>query len=181
MEPNKNGSLPSTRKRSRAPAVALGVLLGVALTVGVIFAISIARRGETLPRVTREDLEAAARRWTENGPASYDMDIMVGGGRPGPVHIEVRVGRVTRMTRDGVVPAQSRTWEYWTVPGQLETIRQDFDSAETPGGFGVLAVTETVFRGEFDPRYGYPRRYQRNVLGTNLDVEWTATSFKAIE
>ena len=182
METNANGpSTPPPRRRSRAPAVALGVLLGVAVAAGGMFALSIAHRGEQMPRITRQDLEAAARRWDEHGPASYDMDISIGGRRPGPVYIEVRGGRVTRMTRDGVVPSQPRTWEYWTVPGQFDTIRQDFDSAETPGGFGVLAVTETIFRAEFDPRYGYPRRYERTVLGTNLDVDWTVTSFKAAE
>ena len=111
----------------------------------------------SLPVITRADLATAEARWQKQGPASYSMDLMIGGRRPGPVHIEVRDGKVTRMTRDGVTPSQPRTWEYWTVPEQFETIRQDFDSAETAGGFGAAPGTQTILKAEFDPQYGYPR------------------------
>ena len=66
------------------------------------------------------------------------------------------------------------------MPEQFETIRQDFDSSEKPGGFGAAAGTETILKAEFDPQYGYPRRYQRFVLGTDLDVEWHVTRFEAV-
>ena len=166
-----------SRRKIRATALALGVLAGVALALVGGLAVVIAGRGQAPPTISREDLTAAERLWSAQGPASYDMDIMIGGRQPGPVHIEVRAGKVTRMTRDGITPTQARTWEYWTVPEQLETIRQDFDSAETQGGFGAPAGAETILKAQFDPQYGYPRRYQRIVLGTDLDVEWEATRF----
>lgn len=108
------------------------------------------------------------------------MDITIGGRQPGEVHIEVRDGTVTKMTRDGVTPSQSRTWEYWTVPEQFETIAQDFDSAERSGGFGAAPGTQTTLKAEFDTTLGYPRRYERYVLGTNLNVDWTVTRFEAV-
>ena len=33
---------------------------------------------------------------------------------------------------------------------------------------------------EFDPEFGYPRNYQRQVLGTDLDVQWEVTRFEVI-
>ena len=104
----------------------------------VILLVVFLQRGPTVPEITRADLEAAEKKWAATKPAGYDMDITILGRQPGLVHIEVRGGAVTKMTRDGVTPAQSRTWEYWTVPEQFETIQQDFDSSETVGGFVPL-------------------------------------------
>ena len=164
------------------------------VSVGVL----ILGREPSLPVITRDGSGDGRARWQKQGPASYTMDLMIGGRRPGPVHIEVRDGKVTRMTRDGVTPSQPRTWEYWTVPEQFETIRQDFDSAETAGGFGAAPGTQTILKAEFDPQYGYPRRYQRFVLasktptqspslapiassgGADLDVDWRVTRFEAV-
>jgi Family of unknown function (DUF6174) len=189
---------PRKRRRSRTLVTAAGILVGVAIGLGLVFAALIWNRKASAPIVTREDLAAAERRWNDRGPASYNMDLEIGGRQPGPVHIEVRDGRVTRMTRNGVTPSQPRTWAYWTVPEQFETIRQDFDSAETPGGFGAAVGTQTILKAEFDPEFGYPRRYQRFVLaskapsqsptpspqvtsgGADLDVEWIVTRFAAI-
>ena len=158
----------------------MGLALGVLLALVSILAVAVARRGPVAPEITRQDLAAAEGRWQEHGPASYNMDLMIGGRQAGPVHIEVRDGNVTRMTRDGVVPSQRRTWDYWTVPEQFETIRQDFDSAETSGGFGAAPGTQTILRADFDPQYGYPRHYQRFVLGTNLNVDWLVTHFELV-
>ena len=105
-------------------------------------------------------LATAEKKWEAEKPAGYDMDITIGGRQPGVVHIEVRASTVTKMTRDGVTPSQSRTWEYWTVPEQFETIRQDFDSSETVGGFGAAPGSQTILKADFDPHYGYPKRYQ---------------------
>jgi hypothetical protein len=158
----------------------MGLALGVVLTLVSILAVVVARRGPVAPEITRQDLLAAKRRWQDAGLAGYKMDLMIGGRQPGVVHIEVREGMVTRMTRDGIVPSQRRTWEYWTVPEQFATIDQDFDSAETPGGFGAAPGTQTILRADFDPQYGYPRRYQRFVLGTNLNVDWHVTRFEPV-
>jgi hypothetical protein len=187
---------PRRRPRSRALIIAAGLLLGVVAGLVLMFALFVLKRGQSAPAITREDLAAAEQKWRQRGPKSYNMDLAIGGRQPGPVHIEVRDSRVTRMTRDGVTPSQPRTWEYWTVPEQFETIRQDFDSADTPGGFGAAPGTQTMLKAEFDPQYGYPRRYQRFVLtskapsqvpfqepvanpaATNLDVDWTVTRFE---
>ncbi|HEY1599103.1 MAG TPA: DUF6174 domain-containing protein [Pirellulales bacterium] len=204
MSSRRDGkSLPSDvtnvtqTRRLGVRSIFLGFAGGSVLALAVLLGVLIARREPSVPMVTREELAAAERLWQTHGPASYTMDLLIGGRQPGPVHIEVSDGTVTRMTRDGVTPSQRRTWEYWTVPEQFETIRQDFDSAETAGGFGAAPGTQTILKADFDPQYGYPRRYQRFVLasktpaqspslapiessaGADLDVDWRVTRFEA--
>jgi hypothetical protein len=169
------------RRRYRPAAVATGVAIGVALAILGGLALLFATRGERVPEITIATLDAAEELWNKRGPASYRMGIAVGGRQPGPVEIEVRDGRITRMTRNGVTPQQERTWEYWTVPAQFETIREDLDSAQREGGFGAPAGTKTIIRASFDPNLGYPLRYQRMVLGTDLNLDWTVTSFESLE
>jgi hypothetical protein len=174
-------SAAAPRRRFRPAAVATGVALGVALAIVGGLIVLVATRGERVPEITVESLDAAEQLWKERGPASYRMSIAVGGRQPGPVEIEVHDGRVTHMTRNGVTPSQERTWEYWTAPAQFETIREDFESARREGGFGAPPGTKTILRADFDPQFGYPRRYQRMVLGTDLNLDWTVTAFEALD
>jgi len=173
-----NAQASPRRRRGRLRAVALGGALGaiVATVVGLVVAFWIGRN--PLPLITRADLDVALERWEQRGPASYDIDLMVGGTWPGPVHVEVREGTVTAMTRNGETPTQQRTWVYWMVPELFATIRADFDSAEADLPFGAPAGSKTTMRAEFDPQLGYPRKYQRQVLGANLGVEWEVTRFE---
>jgi len=173
---------PSSRsRRSRLRPLVLGIGLGLVVAVFAGFALAIWLGRNPLPRITRANLEAAIERWEKHGPASYNIDLMLGGKRPGPIHVEVRKGEVTAMTRDGVTPSQRRTWGYWTVPEQFETLRADFDSADdSEHPFGAPAGSQSVMRAEFDAELGYPKQYQRQVLGTDLDVQWEVTRFEAI-
>lgn len=181
VEPGSRSFVRAESAPRRTTSLVLGVTFGICAAMLAILLVMVLRRGSAAPEITRADLASAEQKWQEQGPAGYDMDITIGGRQPGIVHIEVRDRQVTNMTRDGVTPSQSRTWEYWTVPEQFETIRQDFDSSETPGGFGAGPGTQTIMKAEFDPQYGYPRRYQRFVLGTDLTVEWEVTRFEPRE
>ncbi|MGD9721797.1 MAG: DUF6174 domain-containing protein [Pirellulales bacterium] len=189
-DPEAEPELPAAAPAGRATApawrrrhpLAFGMLVGVGLTslvgVAVLVSLAIARRPTPL---TRAAYEAAAQRWDENGPASYDLDVELGGKRPGKVHVEVRDGEVTRMTRDGVQPSQRRTWYYWSVPGQLDTIEQELEMAETPReSYGSPKAAGVALWAEFDPRYGYPRRFDRIVLGADEEVHWNVTGFRPL-
>jgi len=168
--------------RVSARTVIAGAILGAiaALVAGTMALFWIG--GDRLPQITRAELERASTRWDEQGPAHYRAQIRITGRQPGVVEIEVRDGQAVTMTRDGVTPSQQRTWDYWTVPNQFEMIRQDFDSAEDPeGGFGAPAGSRAVFRAEFDPEFGYPRRYERVVLGTPLDAGWEVVRFDRLD
>ncbi len=162
--------------------LAAGIVLGLLVGIGASLAVLIIRFRDTTPELTPAALEAAEQRWDAHGPASYDLDLSLEGNRPGTVHVEVRGGRVTRMTRDGVQPKQMRTWAVWAVPGQFETIEQELDKAGDPAaGFQTPADSRLVQRAEFDPQYGYPARYHRIVLGSNLELRWQVTRFQPLD
>ncbi len=85
------------------------------------------------------------------------------------------------MTRDGVQPKQERTWFYWTVPGQLDTIASELDMAHDPSAsFASPQATQMVIWAEFDPEFGYPTDYDRVVLGTNFEIHWRVTRFEPL-
>ena len=158
--------------------IVFGLLAGIALAVVVAL---IVFRDRT-PDLTEADLDAAEGRWEERGPQSYDMDLVIEGNRPGPVHVEVRQGQVTHMTRDGVEPKQRRTWAVWAVGGLFETIRQELDKAADPAeGFQTAPGSRMVQRAQFDSQYGYPAKYRRIVLGSNLELRWDVTRFVPLE
>ncbi|MBL9125943.1 MAG: hypothetical protein JNG90_20035, partial [Planctomycetaceae bacterium] len=169
--------------RARLPAstiawgVALGGAVGIAATLAA-FAYFVRGTAEVL---TLEALREAQAKWEEAGPASYNQELELVGSQAGTIQVEVRRGEVTRMVRNGYQPSQQRTWWYWSVPGQFETIDVDWEAAQDPPrGFGVAPGTRAILRAEFDPQYGYPRFYQRVLLGTGIHVEWRVTRFEAV-
>ncbi len=169
------------RARLRLSSLVVGILLGTFVALAVWLVILGVFFRDVLPEVTRSELDAAADRWQQNGPHSYNMDLVLSGRRAGTVHVEVRDGVVTAMTRDGKTPRQRRTWDYWSVPSQLDTIEQDLQSAaNAEGGFGAPAGSKVVLRARFDHELGYPQRYQRFILDTPLDVEWRVTRFEVV-
>lgn len=147
--------------------------------VAVVLAVALLR--DTTPVLTRPAFDAAVARWKEHGPADYDLDVVVQGNQPGRIHVEVRGGAATAMTRDGVTPSQRRTWDYWTVPGQFDMIQIELDNQSDPRGqFAGASGSQLVLWAEFDPRYGYPRRYHRVLLGGQQEMRWEVTRFQPI-
>ncbi len=170
---------PSWRRRH---PLATGALLGLAGAALVGLAVLIVNAAMHRPtQLTQEAYEAASARWDAQGPASYDLDVELGGRRAGKVHVEVRNGEVTHMTRDGIEPKQKRTWYYWSVPGQLDTIEQELEMAKDPANsYGAPKASGAVLWGEFDPKYGYPRTFDRIVMGADQEVHWKVTRFEPI-
>jgi hypothetical protein len=149
---------------------ALGCIVGAAFLLRMLVA-------QRIPELTGEELEEAQKLWDSAGPAGYEMDLEILQGRPGTVHIEVRNGEITAMTRDGRTPAQ-HTWRYWSVPGLFETVERELEMAEDPvHEVGAAAGTRWQLRCEFDRAYGFPRRFHRSVSGGGQEVYWRVTSF----
>jgi hypothetical protein len=160
----------------------LGALLGLACAavVGVASMIVNAALHRPTP-LTQAAYEAASARWDAHGPASYNLDVELVGRRAGQVHVEVRNGEVTLMTRDGVQPKQKRTWYYWSVPGQLDTIELELEMAKDPANsYGMPRASGAVLWAEFDAKYGYPRKFDRIVMGADQEVHWKVTRFEPI-
>lgn len=178
--PDENDSPAAVPHRSRPAALLLGLLLG-AMAVGAGLLTYAFLNRNTTPLLTPADLEAAAERWDTRGPASYNLDVELTGNRPSQIHVEVRDGQATRMERDGVVPSQERTWYYWTVPGMMDTIAEELEMAEDPAkSFNVRGASQVIQRAQFDPEYGYPRKYERVVLGADFEIHWQVTKFEPI-
>jgi hypothetical protein len=169
-------NLPAPGKRSPAKSLVFALssvaLAAVCLVLALQYFVA-----ERLPELTEATLQVAMERWSQHGPADYDMDIELRGARPGNVHVEVRKGEVTAQTRDGRIPGRW-IWDTWSVPGMLDTLSQDIATAENPEQM-VEAPKGTVWRlrCEFDPKFGVPIAYHRLVTG-GPEVFWRVTTFE---
>jgi hypothetical protein len=152
-----------------------GVMLAALGAVMLLAAFLIALKmlfGSTTPDLTRDSFEIALQKWQATGPASYDLEVVIGGAQPGKVHLDVRDGEVTAATRDGR-PLPERGWDVWTIPGQFEELEREFEFAENPQKEMQAPPGARVWlRCEFDPKYGYPRRFHRHTTGGAPEVFW---------
>jgi hypothetical protein len=171
---------PPVRWRAlRASDLVLGAAAGGLLAlVAIIGLIVVSRRQATAP-LTAESLQTARQRWQTNGPRDYRMDITVRGRQPSRYHVEVAGGNPVVVQRnDHDIPR--RNWPYWTVPGLFDVIEHDVDCAEDPtNGFGARPGSTAVLRADVDERLGYPRKFERLILGEpQLDMTWEVTRFE---
>lgn len=157
--------------RSRFPwrRFAAGAALGTAVALGAVAVVLLYRMRGTTPRLTPEAFAAARENWRPRGPRDYELTIVQTGARTGTIEVVVRDGEVTRMTIDGLAPTQKRTWYYWSVPGMFDVVERDLDSAPTE---------QLVLRAEFDPQFGYPRKYERVALRTRQQSGWEVVRFE---
>ena len=172
----------TTRRRRGLRATVLAALVGGTLALLLVLGFVAAFGERNLPPLTADALANAEALWNEHGPANYNLDIKIGGRQPGVVHVEVRDGEPTAMTRDGFTPKQRRTWEPWTVRGQFDTLQRELDNAADPvKGFDAPTGAQVIERARFDPALGYPLKYERAVLGTPLEVAWEVEKFQMLE
>lgn len=167
------------RPRLRPSDVLTGVAVGAVVAVAAIVVLVAVFRREATAELGLDALNGAQERWRQNGPADYSLDVQVTGRQPGQYHVEVRAGEPFEVRRNGVV-ANRRTWQYWTVPGLFEVIEHDIDCSEDPTrGFGARPGSKAVLRARFDPVRGYPKRFERLILGEpQLDMIWEITRFE---
>ena len=159
--------------RTRLIVGVLGLAAG-ALTLLLIF------REEGDP-LTREALDAARKTWRDKGPSDYKMDIHVEGRQSGEHHVEVRGGRVVKMTTGGA-PASEHVWEFWSVDGMFEFLTMELNNASrAKATYGADDDGEVVLAAAFDDEYGYPRRFFRHVMGKQVGIEWEDSSFQPLQ
>lgn len=166
------------RRRTRRSSVIVGVVSGALLTLVSAVIIAVVLYRDPLPLLTAQSLAVAEQRWRDAGPKSYRLSVEILGRQPGVVELTVRDGEVTEMTRDGRAPEQRRTWAAWTVPSQFDMLHLELEHEKnSEQGYGAPRGSQAIVKAEFDPKYGYPRRVRRQVLGANLDMEWRVTRF----
>ncbi len=130
---------------------------------------------EDMPLLTQERLQTGLEQWEARGPASYDLDVKISGAQPGIAHVEVRDGAVTSAMRDGL-PLQEWNKDEWSIPGQFEALERELEFAENPQEQMDAPPGAKVWqRCEFDPEYGYPRRFHRYATGGAPQVSWETT------
>lgn len=170
-------------RRRRRSTLLVGLILGSGIAVLAGIAISIALYRDPLPYLTAETLDAAEKRWQEHGPANYQLSVEILGRQPGQVELTVRNGEPVAMTRDGRAPKQQRTWAVWTIPGQFDMLQLELEhAAHAEQIYGASTGSQAVVKAEFDPQFGYPIRFRRQVMGgSSLDLEWHVTGFKTLD
>lgn len=179
--PSGNGASAEPTAERRTSNRVLMLAVAAALVLIAVAVLTYVFAAERMPDLTEARLQAAMDQWAENGPSSYTMALELRGAQPGTVHIEVRDGTVVDATRDGREPPP-RTWNVWSVPGQFDTLERELVLAEDPQHEMDVAAGATLhLRCEFDPQYGFPRRYLRFGTGGVPEVFWRVTAFEPKE
>ena len=65
--------------------------------------------------------------------------------------------------------------------GQFDTLEIELDNAQKPDEAYNAPRARVVLRASFDEQLGYPKRFQRRVLGTHHAIEWQVTRFDVVE
>jgi len=152
--------------------------IGVALIILIAAAFLQVFVADRTPVLTEQELDAARATWEKAKPASYDLNVEIRGAQPGSAALEVRDGNVTSAKVDGEVP-EKRVWDVWSVPGMFNTLERELVLAEDPQReMGAAPGTRLQLRAEFDPEFGFPRRYHRFATGGAPEVDWRVTQFR---
>lgn len=175
----QSGPAGTPRRRLRASDVAMGVVAGVFVMLAAVAALVVVWRRQAAPALTGEAIQAAQQTWSAHGPADYRMDLVVTGRQASSYHVEVRGGKPTQVLRNQR-PTTPRTWHYWTVPGLFEVMEHDIECSDDPTeGFGAAPGSQAVLRAVFDAQLGYPRTFERLILGEpHLDMTWQIIRFE---
>jgi hypothetical protein len=169
---DSTAAMEDTRVSTRS--ILLGLLCAVVAIVGILAGLKLFL-GERAPDLTQETLQAALEKWQAQGPASYDLDVEIGGAQPGVAHVEIHNGAVTVATRDGL-PLDDWNKDEWSIPSQFEMLEREFEFQEDPQTeMGAPPGAKLWLRCEFDPKLGYPRRFLRHATGGAPSASWRNT------
>ena len=128
---------------------------------------------DPLPWLTPDDFRTAQQRWASSQPEGYRLEVAVRGRQPATYRVQVCGRQVVNATRDGHALKDRRTLDTWSVPGMLNTIQIDLNRVAATDEEQASSQSTRLWLGaEFDPEYGFPRRYRRVELGTQMQVDW---------
>ena len=146
------------------------------LTLGLVIGFLVLREpSETL---TTDRLDEARRRWQQEGPVSYVLEVETKGAVGATHRIVVREGEVVEMTTGGRDASRS-AWEYWSVEGLFDFLATELANASDPRQAYGSGVSEVILRARFDPDMGFPSHFLRHVLGRQQSIEWNVIGFEA--
>jgi hypothetical protein len=158
------------------------------LAIGLVAALVVLRiiNQDPTPSLTPAIYEAARQRWNASPLPDYDIQIRVTGPQAAVYRVEVRDGQPQAAWRNDRPLNQRRTFGTWSVPGMFSTIGRDVEVVERrAAGRAKPGEVELILKAEFDPRYSFPRRYQRIEWGSRrgsdaITVTWQVTDFRVV-
>ncbi|MEK6234151.1 MAG: DUF6174 domain-containing protein [Planctomycetales bacterium] len=172
---------PRLASRRRLRAMAGGLLLGSLLGIAGVVCLVASTAPEPAPQLTQQRLDDARARWIKNRPPGYRLEVQVRGRMPGRYELEIRGDQVASVRVNGLEPQRIPTRSTWMVLRQFDYMQRERDGVEQPDKvFGVPAGTTVTQRAEFDPQFGYPKRYLRSVHGTAMTIEWETVRFEPL-
>ncbi|MFP6659722.1 MAG: DUF6174 domain-containing protein [Pirellulales bacterium] len=148
-------------------------LLLVLLCLAVLTVVILVFR-DNLPPLTQQRLDAAAAKWSETGPADYDMELELTGARSDKIRIEVRADAPQTLAINGRNYDPLATPETWTVDGQFGFIERDVESAENAANKSQIQLSAL-----FHPKFGVPMRYRRSEQG-QPNTGWRVKRFQVV-
>jgi hypothetical protein len=156
------------------------------LAIGAIGSLVVLRivNNDLTPRLTPAAYYAALERWKAAAPPDYDIEIQVTGPQAAVYRVQVRGGQPTAAWRNNQPLHQRRTFGTWSVPGMFSTMARDVDVVERrAAGRSKPGEVELILKAEFDPKYSFPRRYQRIEWGSRrgsdaVTVTWVVKEFR---
>lgn len=134
---------------------------------------------DSVAELTLEELDDAKTKWKQNGPDSYELEVHYNSS-DAEMYIQIVVVNkaVVSGIRDGTTLDEADA-SRWTIPGQFVRIREDViamsDRSKRPN---IREDARLVPRAEFDPKFGYPVRYELKGIQTPLQYEWEVTRFE---
>lgn len=166
----RNLPLENTRSPLRFLPIAVGVVLGVALSIYLVQRFY----GDPTPPLTAEALKQAEATWRAAGIRDYDVEIEVQSRQREAYAVEVRDGVPRQAWRNGQPLKQIRTFDTWSVPGMFDTIHSDFDRTDRQD----QPAPELVLSAVFNEQTGVPLKYKRIQWGADIEISWQVTKFE---
>ena len=152
--------------RIKARAAAIVLVLAALLPV--------ACASSTQP-LTADALAKLRRTWRAAGLRDYDLFWSTSGVRSARYRVFVRDGAVQRIdsiqTDGTVIEAKPAEPSMYSVDGLFRTLREELDQLAGDTPFGKPKGTRCVLAFEPDPKLGYPRVFDRDVMGASKGVE----------
>ncbi|MBV8606586.1 MAG: hypothetical protein JO034_03890 [Singulisphaera sp.] len=149
------------RGKSASRLVLMGLLLAIVGCAG----------GEP---VTGASLASARQLWDRARVRDYDLEWTSRGQSQAHYRVEVRGGEVRSVEmlqpNGQVTQAHPGNPRFYGVEGLFLTIEEDLAQLRQREPFGQPKGTRVVLRFSPDPKFGYPRHYRRDVLGTSQAV-----------
>lgn len=120
--------------------------------------------------VTPRTLERAKQTWERAGIDDYDLEWTSTGARDGHYRVTVRDGRVREVRSvqpDGKESvAHPGDPSYYSVEGLFRILQEEADQLLEDRPFNMPKGSKVLLKFTPDRKLGYPRRYRRDVVGS---------------